>query len=107
MKDGVIQSFNFPLPSHSMTTYSESEVKKFFEVGPTWGSRDLLVTAAKFVRKLNGFSIRCDSNKIVCNRGGTEKRRDTNVSKRNLVGGSIMTGCTWGIKLKAMSLIHT
>ena len=90
-----------------MTSYSESEVKKFFEVGSTWESRDLLVTAAKFVGKLNGFSIRCDSNKIICNRGGTERRRDRNVSKRNLVGGSIMTGCTWAIKLKAMSRIYT
>ena len=36
-----------------------------------------------------------------------QRKRDGNVSKRNLVGGSIMTGCTWGIKLKAMSLIHT
>ena len=44
---------------------------------------------------------------MICNRGGTERRRDSNVSKRNLVGGSIMTGCTWGIKVKAMSLIHT
>jgi len=52
--------------------------------------------AAKFVGKLNGFSIRCDSNKIICNRGRTERRRDRNVSKRNLVVGRIMTGCTWG-----------
>ena len=44
VKDGVIQSFNFPLPSHPMTTYAESEVKKFFEVGSNWESRDLLVT---------------------------------------------------------------
>ena len=90
-----------------MTTYFESEVKKILEVGSTWESRDLLVTAAKFVGKLNGFSIRCDSNKVICNHGGTERRRDRNVSKRNVVGGSIMIGCTWGIKLKAMSLIHT
>ena len=38
---------------------------------------------------------------------GTERRRDRNVSKRKLAGGSIMTGCIWVIKFKAMSLIHT
>ena len=106
MEDGVIKSFNFPLPSHPMTTYSESEAKNVFEVCSTWESRDLLVAAAKLVGKINGFSITIDSNKVICNRGGTERRRDGNVSKRNLVGGSIMTGCTWGIKLKAMSVIH-
>jgi len=79
VKDRVIQSFNFPLPSHPMTTYSESEVKKVFEVDFTWESRDLLVTAAKFVGKLNGFSIRCDRNKIICNRGGTERKKNGNV----------------------------
>ena len=65
-EDGVIESFNFPLPSHPMTTYSESEAKNFFEVGSTWESRDLLLAAAKLVGKINGFSILIDSNKIIC-----------------------------------------
>ena len=34
-------------------------------MGKVGKSRDLLVTAAKFVGKLNGFSIRCDNNKRV------------------------------------------
>ena len=83
MEDGVIKSFNFPLPS-----------------------RHLLLAAAKLVVKINGFTIRCDSNKIICNRGEKERRREKNVCERNLVGGSIITGFSWAIKLKAMCLIR-
>jgi len=57
VEDVMIRSFNFPLPSDPMTTYSKAEVKKVFGVGSTCESRDLLLVTAKIVGRIDRFTV--------------------------------------------------
>ena len=72
--------------------------QSLFIINETWKDRQLIRHVCDCIAKLEGWEIRCEKRKILCNRNG-------NLRIRSLDGESrwhLKKGCTWNMSLKPL-----